>query len=189
MFCIVIKYFLFSFSFSFSFHVLIEEGRTNVQWCNSCAISKTDVVELAKSCLMNCIRCQIMVTDTSGVRAGGGGGSGVKTLFSLFFKRTAFFHTEIAEIALMFFCAIQLAYKILKNFHCDAIIGLLIVKLCLCVALDNCRNSETILVFKAKSFLRTVTVSEAGVFCFPDTPIMCLRVSHDIDAVIWVENT
>ena len=40
-----------------------------------------------------------------------------------------------------------------------------------------------------KSFLRTVTVSGAGVLCFPDTPIMCLRVSHDIDAVVWVKNT
>ena len=93
--------------------------------------------------------------------------------------------------ALMFFCAIQLAYKILQNFHCDAIIGLLIVKLCLCAALDvdDCRKSETFLVFKAKSFLCTVTVSGAGVLCFPDIPIMCLRVSHDIDAVIWVKNT
>ena len=86
----------------------------------------------------------------------------------------------------MFFCAIQLAYKILKNFHCDAIIGLLIVKLCLCAALDvdNCRNGKTFLVIKVKSFLRTVTVSGAGVLCYPDTPIMCLRVSHHIDAVI-----
>ena len=86
----------------------------------------------------------------------------------------------------MFFCAIQLAYKISKNFHCEAIIGLLIVKLCLCAALDvdDCRKSETYLVFKAKSFLRTVAVSGAGVLCFPDTLIMCLRVSHDIDAVI-----
>ena len=50
-------------------------------------------------------------------------------------------------------------------------------------------TSETFLVFKAKSFLRTVSVSGAGVLCFPDTPIMCLRVSHDIDAVIWVKNT
>ena len=50
-------------------------------------------------------------------------------------------------------------------------------------------TSETFLVFKAKSFLRTVTVSGAGVLCFPDTPIMCLRVLHDIDAVIWVKNT
>ena len=90
----------------------------------------------------------------------------------------------------MFFCAIQLAYQVLKNFHCDAIIGLLIAKFCLCAALDadDCRNSETFLVFKAKSFLRTVTVSETGVLCFSDTPIMCLRVSDDIDAVIWVEN-
>ena len=39
-------------------------------------------------------------------------------------ERTVFFHAEIVKIALMFFCAIQLAYKILKNFHCDAIIGL-----------------------------------------------------------------
>ena len=32
---------------------------------NSCAISKADVVELAKPVLMDlCIRCQIMVTDT-----------------------------------------------------------------------------------------------------------------------------
>ena len=88
-------------------------------------------------------------------------------------ERTAFFYTEMAEIALMLFCAIQLAYKILKNFHCDAIIGLLIVKLCLCAALDvdDCTKSKTFLVFKAKSFLRTVTVLGAGVLCFPDTPI------------------
>ena len=68
------------------------------------------------------------------------------------------------------FCAIQLVYEILKNFQCVAIIGLLIVKLCLCAALDvdDCRKSETFLVFKAKSFLRTVTVSGAGVLCFPD---------------------
>ena len=86
----------------------------------------------------------------------------------------------------MLFCAIQLAYEISKIFHCDAIISLLIVKLCLCAAVDvgDCRKSETILVFKAKSFLRTVTVSGAVVLCFPDTPIMCLRVSHDINAVI-----
>ena len=91
----------------------------------------------------------------------------------------------------MFFCAIQLAYKILKNFHCDAIIRLLIVKLSLCAALevDDCRKSETFLVFKAKSFLRIETVSGAGVLCFPDSQIMCLRVHHDIDAVIWVKNT
>ena len=111
----------------------------------------------------------------------------------LFLERTAFFHTEIAEIALMFFCAIQLAYKILKNFYCDVIIRLLIVKmvkLCLCAALDvdDCRKSKTFLVFKAKSFLRIETVSGAGVLCFPDTQIMCLRVHHDIDAVIRVKN-
>ena len=37
-------------------------------------------------------------------------------------------------------------------------------------------------------FLRTVTVSGAGVLRFSDIPIMCLRVSDDIDAVIWVKN-
>ena len=91
----------------------------------------------------------------------------------------------------MFFCVIQLDYKILKNFHCGAMIGLPIVKLCLCAALDvdDSRKSETFLVFKAKLFLSTVTVSGVGMLCFPDTPIMCLRVSHDIDAVIWVKNT
>ena len=39
----------------------------------------------------------------------------------------------------------------------------------------------------AKLFLRTVTVSGAGVLRLPDTLIMCLRV-FDIDAVIWVKN-
>ena len=47
------------------------------------------------------------------------------------------------------------------------------------------RNGE----WEAKSLLRTVTVSGGGVLCFPDIPIMCLRVSHDYDAVIWVKNT
>ena len=77
-----------------------------------------------------------LVTDVSGVRTGGGGRLGVnppplvdfKRNENLFLERTAFFHAEIAEIALMFFCAIQLAYKILKNCHCDAIIGLPVVK-------------------------------------------------------------
>ena len=34
----------------------------------------------------------------------------------------------------------------------------------------------------------TVTVARAGVLRFSDIPIMCLRVSDDIDAVIWVKN-
>ena len=38
-----------------------------------------------------------------------------------------------------------------------------------------------------KIVLRTATVSGAGVLHFPDTPIMCFRVSDDIDAVIWVK--
>ena len=40
----------------------------------------------------------------------------------------------------------------------------------------------------AKLFLRTATASGAGVLRFPDTPIMSLRVSHDIDSVTWVKN-
>ena len=42
---------------------------------------------------------------------------------------------------------------------------------------------------EANSFLRTVIVSAAGVFLFSDTPIMCLRVSDDIDALIWEKNS
>ena len=34
----------------------------------------------------------------------------------------------------------------------------------------------------------TVTVSESGMLRFSDIPIMCLKVSDDIDAVIWVKN-
>ena len=40
----------------------------------------------------------------------------------------------------------------------------------------------------AKLFLRTITVLEVVVLRLPDTLIMCLRVSDDIDAVIWVKN-
>ena len=36
-----------------------------------------------------------------------GGGLRIKPIF---LKRSSFFHTEFAEIAVMFFCAIQLAY-------------------------------------------------------------------------------
>ena len=46
------------------------------------------------------------------------------------------------------------------------------------------RNGEGV----AKLFLRPATVSEAGVLRYPNTPVMCLRVSDDIDAVIWVKN-
>ena len=42
---------------------------------------------------------------------------------SLFQNDPRFFHTKIAQIAILFFCAIQLAYIILNNFHCDAISG------------------------------------------------------------------
>ena len=66
---------------------------------------------------------------------------------SFWIKPPFFMQTEIAEIALMFFCAIQLAYIILKNFHCDAIIGLPVDKLFWCAALnvDDCKKSETFL--------------------------------------------
>ena len=42
--------------------------------------------------------------------------------------------------------------------------------------------------WEAKLILLTVTVSESGVLRFSDIPIMCLKVSDDIDAVIWVKN-
>ena len=59
----------------------------------------------------------------------------------------------------MFFCAFQLADKILKNFHCDAIIGLPVVTLCWCGALDvdDCRKSETFLFCNEPTFLRAET--------------------------------
>ena len=62
-------------------------------------------------------------------------------------KPPFFMKTEIAEIALMFFRAIQLAYKILKNFHCDAVIALPVVNLFWCTALDvdDCKTSKTFL--------------------------------------------
>ena len=41
---------------------------------------------------------------------------------------------------------------------------------------------------EAKLFLRTVTVSGAGMLRFSDIPIMCLRVFDDVDAVNWVKN-
>ena len=41
---------------------------------------------------------------------------------------------------------------------------------------------------QAKLFLRTVTVSGAGMLRFSDIPMMCLKVCDDIDAVIWVKN-
>ena len=41
---------------------------------------------------------------------------------------------------------------------------------------------------RAKLVLRTVTVSESGMLRFSDIPIMCLKVSNDIGAVLWVKN-
>ena len=43
-------------------------------------------------------------------------------------------------------------------------------------------------VGQAKLFLRTVTVLATEALRLIDTPIMCLRVSDDTDAVIWVKN-
>ena len=73
---------------------------------------------------------------------------------------------EIADIALMFFYAIELAYKNLKNFHCDAIIGLPVVKLCWCGALDvdDCRKSETFLFCNEPTFLRAELAETAVMF-------------------------
>ena len=82
---------------------------------------------------------------------------GVKTPLNEHFKRNEnlsfwndppfFMQTEIAEIDLMFFGAIQLAYKILKNFYCEGIIGLPVAKLFWCAALDvdDHKKRETIL--------------------------------------------
>ena len=42
---------------------------------------------------------------------------------------------------------------------------------------------------KTNLFSRTVFVSAARVLVFSDTPIICLRVSDDIDAVIWAKNS
>ena len=72
----------------------------------------------------------------------------------------------MAEIAFMFFCAIQLAYKILKNFHCDAIIGLPVVKLFWCAALDvdDCRKSKTFFFLNKPTFLRAELAETAVLF-------------------------
>ena len=106
---------------------------------------------------------------------GGGGGFGGQTPPPIedfkrnenlsFRNKPPFFIQRLPKLLSCFSVLSNLLYKILKNFHCDAIIGLLMVKLCLCAALDvdDCRESETFFVFKAKSFLRTVTVSGAGV--------------------------
>ena len=66
----------------------------------------------------------------------------------------------------MLFCAIQLAYNILKNFHCDAIIGLPVVKLFWCAALDidDCRKSETFLFWNKPTFVRTELAETAVMF-------------------------
>ena len=94
--------------------------------------------------------CRFSVDGGSGVRTRGVRGSKLpplKIFKEMFLERTAFFRTEIAETALMYFCVIQLAYKIVKNFHCDAIIALPVVKLFGCTALnvDDCRKSESFL--------------------------------------------
>ena len=97
------------------------------------------------------------------------GGSGVnssplkilKEMKTTLFGTNRLFHTKIAEIALMFFRAIKLAYKISKNLHCDAIIGLPVVnqstnKVFWRAALDvdNCRKSETFIFSNEPMFLR-----------------------------------
>ena len=55
-------------------------------------------------------------------------------------------------------------------------------------------NLLPIIVIAQNSFdifflsLHTVTVSGAEVLRLPDTLIMCLRVSDNIDAMVWVKN-
>ena len=83
-----------------------------------------------------------MSNAISGVRTGEGGVRGqpppiddCKINKNLSFWNDPFFlYTKIAKIAILFFCAIQFAYIILKNLDCDAITP--IVKLFWCVALD-----------------------------------------------------
>ena len=57
-----------------------------------------------------------------------------------FWNDPLFFHTELAKSAITFFYAIQLAYVILRNFYCDAIIP--VVKLFWCVALEPMTDSK-----------------------------------------------
>ena len=54
-------------------------------------------------------RNRLFNNTSSGVRTGGQNYP-IDDLKKLFLKRSAFFHTEFAEIAVMFFYAIQLAY-------------------------------------------------------------------------------
>ena len=56
-----------------------------------------------------------------------------------FLERSAFFHTEIAEIAIMFFVLSNFLI-ILRNFHCDALLP--VVKFFWCVALELMSNSK-----------------------------------------------
>ena len=96
------------------------------------------------------------------IRGGVGGGGPdsisplriLKEMKTSLFGTNCLFYTGIAQIALMFFCAIQLAYEVLKNFYCDAIIDLPVVKLFWCAALhvDDCRKSETFL-FRNQGYL------------------------------------
>ena len=59
-----------------------------------------------------------MMSSVASARGGGGGGGvwghpsidDLKKLKPFFLKRSAFFHKEFAEIAVLFFCAIQQAY-------------------------------------------------------------------------------
>ena len=53
-----------------------------------------------------------------GVSTGGGQGSTPSP------SRYAVFYTDIAEIVIIFFGTVQLAYIISRNFHCDAIVWL-----------------------------------------------------------------
>ena len=83
-------------------------------------------------------------------------------------ERTAFFHTEIGEIVLMFFSAIHLAITSWETFiFSDAIIGLPVVKLFWSAALDvdNFRKSDTLFFLNEPTFLRAELAETAVMFC------------------------
>ena len=117
---------------------------------------------------------------------GGGRGSSppplaIEKMKTSLLKTISLFHTEIPEILsiIVFFCAIQLAYEILKNFHCDAIIP--IVKLFWCVAhkIDDCRKSETFLFWNEPTFLRA-ELAEIAVMFFLFCPIVQFNLEKNL---------
>ena len=92
----------------------------------------------------------LLLAQTSGVRTGGFGGQPPPPLKILKEMKTSlsgtnrrYSYRDCRNCSHVFLC-FQLAHKILKKFHCDAIIGLPVVKLCWCAALDvdDCRKKK-----------------------------------------------